>query len=367
MAQWSISTKRPMNILFWETSRFCRRGGRNYPVQHHVYTWRRNSRKHSLLASIAAVLLCGLAIAIGAPAATFPDRPIRVVIPLPAGGAMDVIARLLQPHLEKSLGKPLIIDNRAGASGIIGASVVASADPDGHTLLLVPTTFTINPAVHAKLPFDPLRSFEPIVIIGNNSQLFLVNPEVKANTLREFVALAKAAPGTLNYGTPGASSQAHLLMELWSSQAGIRMQHVPYRGGAPAVLATVAGEVQMTLITPLASLAQVESKQLRALATGGPRREEKLPDVPTIAEAGFPNFSALQWVGLLATGGTPRPIVDRLNTEVARALQLPEIVARLKENGMTVVGGPSAEFRLLIESEIKQWTDVARKANIRAP
>lgn len=306
-----------------------------------------------------------LALALASPAAAFPDRPIRVVIPLAAGGAMDVIARLLQPHLEKSLGKPIIVDNRPGASGILGAGVVANADPDGHTLLLVPTTFTINPAVHAKLPFDPLRSFEPIVIIGQNSQLFLVNPQVKANTLQEFVALAKASPGAFNYGTPGASSQAHLLMELWSSQAGIRMQHVPYRGGAPAVLATVAGEVHMTLITPLASLPQVEAKQLRALATGGTRREEKLPDVPTVAEAGFPNFSALQWVGLLATGGTPKPIVDRLNAEVGRVLQLPEVQDKLKEHGMTVDGGPSAAFRALIESEIKLWTDVARKADIR--
>jgi tripartite-type tricarboxylate transporter receptor subunit TctC len=335
-------------------------------MRHDVYTYRRSSRKHILLARIAAIVLCGLAVAIGSPAAAFPDRPIRVVIPLAAGGAMDVIGRLLQPHLEKSLGKPIIIDNRPGASGMIGASVVANADPDGHTLLLVPTTFTINPAVHAKLPFDPLLSFEPIVIIGRNSQLFLVNPEVKANTLQEFVALAKAAPGTFNYGTPGASSQAHLLMELWSSQAGIRMQHVPYRGGAPAVLATIAGEVHMTLITPLASLPQVEAKQLRPLATGGTRREEMLPDVPTVAEAGFPNFSALQWVGLLTTGGTPRPIVNRLNAEVERALQLPEIQAKLKEHGMTVAGGPPAEFRSLIESEIKQWTDVARRANIRA-
>jgi tripartite-type tricarboxylate transporter receptor subunit TctC len=299
------------------------------------------------------------------PASAYPDRPIRVVIPLPAGGAVDIVARLLQPHLEKSLGKPLIIENKAGASGIIGASAVATADPDGHTLLLVPTTFTINPAVHQKLPFDPLKNFEPITIVGCNSLMFLVNPAVKARTLKEFADLARARPGTLNYATPGASSQAHLLLELWSTQAGIRMQHVPYRGGAPAVLATVTGEAQLTLISPTASLSQIESKALRALATGGLVREEQLPDVPTAAEAGYPDFKALQWIGLLATGGTPRPIIDRLNEELQRALQLPEIKARLAEQGMTVAGGSANEFRALIEAEIKQWTDVARRANIR--
>jgi tripartite-type tricarboxylate transporter receptor subunit TctC len=299
------------------------------------------------------------------PAAAYPDRPIRVIIPLPPGGAVDIVARLLQPHLEKSLGTPLIIENKAGASGIVGAGTVATADPDGHTLLLVPTTFTINPAVHQKLPFDPIKSFEPVAIVGRNSLMFLVNPKVEARTLKELADLAKARPGTLNYATPGASSQAHLLVELWSSQAGVKMQHVPYRGGAPAVLATVTGEAHMTLISPTASLPQIESKALRALATGGATREEQLPDVPTVAEAGYPDFKALQWIGLLTTGGTPKAIVDRLNAEVQRALQLPEVKARLAEQGMTVAAGPASEFRSLIADEIKQWTEVARKANIR--
>jgi tripartite-type tricarboxylate transporter receptor subunit TctC len=304
-------------------------------------------------------------VAAPSPAAAYPDRPIRVVIPLPAGGAVDIVARLLQPHLEKSLGKPLIIENKAGASGIIGAQTVATADPDGHTLLLVPTTFTINPAVHQKLPFDPIKSFEPVAVVGRNALMFLVNPQVKAKNLKEFAALAKAQPGLLNYATPGASSQAHLLLELWSQQAGIRMQHVPYRGGAPAVLATVTGEAHMTLISPTASLTQIEAKKLRALATGGVTREEQFPDVPTAAESGFPDFRALQWIGLLATGGTPTPIIERLNAEVARVLALPEVKARLSEQGMTTVGGPASDFRALIEAEIRQWTEVARKANIR--
>lgn len=298
-------------------------------------------------------------------AAAYPERPIRVVIPLAPGGAVDLVARLLQPHLEKSLGKPLIVEHRPGASGILGAATVANADPDGHTLLLVPTTYTINAAVQPKLPFDPLRSLEPIVVVGRNSLMFLVNPKVPARTLREFAELAKAQPGKLNYATPGASSQAHFLLELWSAQAGIRMQHIPYRGGAPAVLATVSGETQITLISPPASMPQIESGALRALATGGTTREQQLPDIPTAAEAGYPDFTALQWIGVLATGGTPKPVIERLNRELQQILQLPEVKMRLFEQGMTVAGGTPDEFRALLESEIKQWIEVARRANIQ--
>jgi tripartite-type tricarboxylate transporter receptor subunit TctC len=229
----------------------------------------------------------------------------------------------------------------------------------------VPTTFTINPAIHAKLPFDPVRGFEPVALVARNSLIFLINPALKASTLKEFVDLAKAQPGKLNYATPGASSQAQLLLELWSSQAGIRMQHVPYRGGAPAVMATVTGEADMTLIATVASLQQIEAKKLRALATGGATREPQLPEVPTVAEAGFPDVKAVQWVGLLTTGGTPKPIVDRLNTEIQRALQRSDVQASLEKQGMTIVGGPASDFGSLIEAEIKQWTDVARKANIQ--
>jgi tripartite-type tricarboxylate transporter receptor subunit TctC len=313
--------------------------------------------------AIVAVLSAFMQFATPPEAAGYPDRPIRMIIPLPPGGALDVVARLMQPHLEKSLGKPVIIEHRPGASGIVGAGAVASAEPDGHTILLVPTTFTINAATRPSL--QPMRSLEPVIIVGRNSLMFLVNPKVNANTLKEFAALAQAEPGKFNYATPGVSSQAHLLLELWSGQAGIQMQHVPYRGGAPAVLATVTGETHITLISPTASLAQIESGALRALATGGTAREEQLPDVPTAAEAGYQDFKALQWIGLLATGGTPKPIIDRLNSEVQTILQRADMKTELAKQGMTVGGGTSNEFRLLIEDEIKQWAEVARKANIR--
>jgi tripartite-type tricarboxylate transporter receptor subunit TctC len=294
----------------------------------------------------------------------YPDRPIRVIIPLPPGGSVDIVARLLQPLLEKSLGQSLVIDNRSGASGIIGANAVATAPPDGYTLLLAPTTFSITAALHPKLPFDPLRALQPVTVVGRSAQLVLANPKVAATSLQEFVALAKANPNTLNYSTPGASSQAHLLFELWSQQAGIKMQHVPYRGGAPALMAAVTGETQVTLISSSVALPQIEAKALRALATGGTSREAKLPDVPTTAEAGFPQFQASQWVGLLATGGTPKEVVERLNAEINRALEDNGLQARFAEQGLSAGGGSPEEFRALLESEIRQWKDVARASNI---
>jgi tripartite-type tricarboxylate transporter receptor subunit TctC len=294
----------------------------------------------------------------------YPDRPIRVIVPLPPGGVVDIVARLLQPHLEKALGQPLIVDNRSGASGIIGANAVATAPPDGYTLLLAPTTFSITAALHPKLPFDPMSAFAPIAVIGHNPMLLLVNPKVPAQTPQELVALAKAKPGSLNYSSPGISSQTQLLIELWSLQAGIKMQHVPYRGGNPALMSTVAGETEVTLISSTLALPQIEAKTLRPLATGGPAREAQLPGVLTTAEAGYPKFQALQWIGLFATGGTPNDVVERLNAEVNRALDMKELQARLSEQGMSKAGGTPQQFRTLLESEVSQWKEVASAAHI---
>lgn len=297
--------------------------------------------------------------------AAYPDRPIHIVVPLAPGGAVDIVARLIQAPLAKALGQPVVIDNRSGASGILGANDVAQAPADGLTLLLTPTTFTINPAVNSNIPYDPVKAFAPITMVGRNSLLILINPKVKANTLKEFVDLARANPGKLNYATPGATSQAHLIVELWDSLADMQLQQVPYRGGAPAVLATMSGETQMTLISPAVSLSQIESKALRALATAGPKREEQLPDVPTTAEAGFPEFKATQWVGLLTTAGTPKPIVDRLNAEMQKIIETKDFQDKLKEQGMTAEGNSPDEFGKMLADEIKQWTEVARKANIK--
>jgi tripartite-type tricarboxylate transporter receptor subunit TctC len=299
-------------------------------------------------------------------AESFPSRPIRIVVPTQPGAAQDIIARLLQPHLEKSFGQPIIIENRSGASTMIGTDAVAKAAPDGYSLLIVPTTFTVNAALNAKLAFDLERDFAPITVLVKNPLLFAVNAKVPARTLPELVALAKAEPGKLNYGTSGASTQAHLLLEMWSARAGIKMQHVPYRGGAPAALAVAAGEVQVVLLSPLGILPQIDAGLVRALATGGLMRDAKFPDLPTIAESGFPGFEAVQWLGLLTTGGTPKDVVARINAEVNRALREPDVVAKLALQGTTAAGGTPDEFKALIVDEVRNWKETAQRAGIKA-
>jgi tripartite-type tricarboxylate transporter receptor subunit TctC len=317
------------------------------------------------LVAVGGALLVVAAAAEG-PVDTYPNRPVRIVVPTQAGAAQDIIARLLQPHLEKAFGQPIIVENRAGASTMIGTDAVAKAAPDGHTLLIVPTTFTVNAALNTKMAFDLERDFAPITVLVKNPLLFAVNAKVPARTLGELVALVKAEPGKFNYGTSGASTQAHLLLEMWSARAGIKMQHVPYRGGAPAALAVATGEVQLVLLSPLGILPQIEAGMVRPLATGGLTRDPKFPDLPTAAEAGFPGFEAVQWLGLLTTAGTPADIVARINLEVIRALRDPDMVARLAMQGTTPAGGTAQEFKTLILDEVRNWKDIAQKAGIKA-
>jgi tripartite-type tricarboxylate transporter receptor subunit TctC len=317
------------------------------------------------LVALGGSLLVVAAAAEG-PADTYPNRPVRIIVPTQAGAAQDIIARLLQPHLEKAFGQPIIVENRAGASTMIGTDAVAKAAPDGHTLLIVPTTFTVNAALNTKMAFDLERDFAPITVLVKNPLLFAVNAKVPARTLGELVALVKAEPGKFNYGTSGASTQAHLLLEMWSARAGIKMQHVPYRGGAPAALAVATGEVQLVLLSPLGILPQIEAGMVRPLATGGLTRDPKFPDLPTAAEAGFPGFEAVQWLGLLTTAGTPADIVARINLEVNRALREPDMVAKLAMQGTTPAGGTAQEFKTLILDEVRNWKDIAQKAGIKA-
>jgi tripartite-type tricarboxylate transporter receptor subunit TctC len=295
----------------------------------------------------------------------YPSRPVRLIVPFAAGGLNDVVARLVAPYLERAFGQPFIIDNRPAASGIVGTDATAKATPDGYTLLMVASSFTVIPATHQKVPYDAQRDLAPIVMVAKNSLLFLVNPKVPAKSLAEFVALAKADPGKFNYASPGAATQTHLVVELFSQKAGIKMQHIPYRGGAPAMTAMVGGETQFTAISTLLSLPQIQAGSLRAIATGGLVREAQLPDVPTVAEQGFAGFEAVQWVGLLATAGTPEAVLTRLNAELNRALKDPDLIAKLAAQGQSPGGGSAADFARLIGSEIRSWTHVARAANIK--
>ncbi|MBI3436117.1 MAG: tripartite tricarboxylate transporter substrate binding protein [Proteobacteria bacterium] len=323
-------------------------------------------RRLAALATLSLALVTGASPGAGTTAGAqgFPERPVRIVVPFAAGGANDIVARLIQPRLEKALGQPVIVENRPAASGTVGTDAVAKAAPDGHTLLMAFTTHTVNPAVSAKLPYDTERDFAPIVMIGRSPLLFIVNADVAAKTFAEFLALAKANRGKFNYATPGAASQAHLLVAWLSSLAGVTMQHIPYKGGAPAVLATVAGETQVTVMSPIASLAQINAGRLRALAVTSGTRDRHFPELPAIAEHGFAGFEGVAWIGLFAPAATPRPIVARINMEVNRVIRDPMIAAQLDGQGMTPAGGSPDEFAVFVACEIARWRAAARSAGL---
>jgi tripartite-type tricarboxylate transporter receptor subunit TctC len=290
---------------------------------------------------------------------------VRFVLGQTPATTPDLIARTLAPRMQARWHQPFIVENRGGAGGAIGLDAVAKAPPDGHSLLLVASSYTVTPALNAKLPYDTERDFAPISLIDTNAMVFFVNPKIAASTLPEFIALAKQNPGKFNYASPGAGSQTHLMIELLSRRAGITMQHLPYRGGAPALLATLSGEADFTLLAPNVIFPHIKAGTIRPIATGGATRHPQLPDVQTTAEAGFPEVQAMQWVGLFTTAGTPKEIVERLNGELNRILALPDVIERFTAQGVTAAGNTSAEFRALIASEIRQWTETVRAADIK--
>jgi len=314
--------------------------------------------------SLALLWLAGVGMA--SAAANYPTHTIRLIVPFPAGGSNDVMARIIAPQLEQALGQTVIVENRPAAGGIVGSDAVAKAAPDGHTLLLVASSHTVTPALNSRLPYNTERDFAPISLLNTNAMVFFVNPQVPANDLAEFVALARKNPGKFNYASPGTGSQTHLTIELLSRRAGITLQHIPYKGGAPALMGTIAGETELTMLAPNVIFPHIEAGKIRPIASGGASRHPRLPDVPTTAELGFPDIRAVQWVGLLTTAGTPREIVDRLNGELNRIIRLPEVAAKLAEQGVTATGSTPDEFQTLIASEIRQWTEVAREAHIQA-
>ena len=303
-------------------------------------------------------------LSVAANASSYPNRPVRIIVPFSAGGLNDNVARVIQPSLQEELGQPVIIENRTGASGIVGTDAVAKAAPDGYTLLVVASSHTVSPATNAKLPYNTERDFAPISLLVRDPLLFVVGYSVHANTLSAFIALAKSEPGKINYATPGTASQSHLVTELLSQRAGIKMLEVPYRGGAPAMLALISGEVQFAVLSTQLSAPQIKSGKVRALASGGRMRDRNFPDLPTLNESGFSGMEALQWVGILAPVGTPKDTILRLNSALRRILGKPDIVSKLAAQGMTAAASSPEEFQTLISSEIREWKDVAQKAGM---
>ena len=299
-------------------------------------------------------------------AQAWPARPVRLVIPFPAGGSTDIVGRLLADKLSQSLGQPFVIDNRAGAGGTMGSDLVAKAAADGYTVLMgTSSTHAIASSLYAKLPYDAARDFAPVTLLGTATILLVVHPSLPANSVRELITLAKAQPTSISYGSTGNGSVSHLTAEYFKSVAGIEMQHVPYKGDAPMTVDLVAGRIGVAFGTAVAFLPYVQSGKLRALAVTNAKPSPVAPSLPTVAASGLPGFEALQWFGLLAPAGTPKETVVRLSDEVANTLRQSDVRERLQSLGMEVVGdGPDA-FAAFMRAENAKWAEVVKNAGVK--
>ena len=312
-----------------------------------------------------------LATALAAPAtaraqgAWSPTRPIRFVVPFPAGGATDVVARVLAERLQEALGQPVVVENRTGAGGNIGVENVVRSPADGTTLLMGTTgTLTVNPHLYASLGFDPLRDLAPVSMAFTTDHVLIVNPQVAAQTGQEFLALVRARPGALSYGSAGSGSSTHTVPELFKLAARVDIAHVPYRGSAPALNDLVAGTVQVMLDQIPSAIGQIQAGRVRALAVTGARRSPLLPDVPTLAEIGLPEAQATSWGAVMAPGGTPAPIVLRVNAAIREALAQPAVRERLAAAGADGVSSTPEELAALLRAESTKWARVVREARI---
>jgi tripartite-type tricarboxylate transporter receptor subunit TctC len=297
-------------------------------------------------------------------AQAFPSKPIHLILGYPPGGAVDGNARLIAPKLGEALGQPVIIENRAGASGNIATDYVAKAAPDGYTILLTTIGHTITPALSRKPPFDPVADFVPVTQVTGTSMVLLVNPKVPAKTLPEFVALAKSKPGKLNYGSSGAGDPLGLAMEVLKLTAGMDIVEVPYKGVGPTYTALLAGDIEAAFMPPSASLPYIKAGTLRPIAMGGAQRSTALPDVPTVAEAGYPGFDAVNWQGLFLPAKTPIEIARQYQRAIVTVLAIPEIKERLIAGGQETVGSTPEEFTTKIKADVTKFTRVIRDAKI---
>ncbi len=310
-----------------------------------------------LSAILSGALLLGVVAA--AVAQSYPTRPIRFIVPFAPGGSTDTLARTLSIKLGEALGQQVVVDNRAGGNGNIGTDLVAHAAPDGYTILLgYIANLAIGPSLYAKLPYDPVRDFAPITLLAVAPNILVVHPSVPAKNFQEFIAYAKANPAKINFASSAVASPGHLSGELLNLAAGIHMQHVPYKGAGQAVVDLVGGQVQMMVSGMSSVMPHIKAGRLRPLAVTGTRRSPAVPDVPTIAESGFPKFEATAWYGVLAPAGTPPPIVTRLHDEIIRALKMPDVKERLEYVGFEIVGRTPAEFGAYIKAEITKWAPV---------
>ena len=295
--------------------------------------------------------------------ADYPNRTVRIVVPSQPGGGTDIVARVLANHYAKAFGQPFVVDNKPGAGNMIGIEAAARSAADGYTLLTVPATLALNTVLYKKVPYHPVKDFAPITLAATAPLVLIVNPALPAQSLTDFIALAKREPGKMSYGTAGIGTAPHLCMELLKSMAGIDLLHVPYKGTAPAAGDVAGGQIAAMFATALTARPMIDGGRVRALAVSGPKRVQALPHVPPVADA-VPGYAAIQWYGLLAPAGTPPTIIARLNAEALRALKTDEMRERLALDGAEPQGSTPEEFAALIRSELDKWTRVTRAAGI---
>jgi tripartite-type tricarboxylate transporter receptor subunit TctC len=315
-------------------------------------------------AALAAVICAAMPLA--SVAQDYPNRPIQFVVPYTPATTADVLARLLGSRITQRWNTPVVVDNKVGAGGLIGTEAVAKAAPDGYTFLFVATSYGTLPALTAKMPYDPVKSFAPVALLGTSAMTLVVNPQVPANTLREFVALAKKQPGKVNYASPGTGSSQQLAMELFKQEAGIDIVHVPYKGSAGALNDLVGGHVHASVVSLQSAGNFVQSGKLRMLGVMSRERVASMPNVPTFREAGYPKMNVETWYGVLAPAGTPAAIVNKMNTELNDLLQQPDIREAMAKQGVDAAGGPPERMATLLADELKLWSDVVRRGKISA-
>ncbi len=322
------------------------------------------NRSNARPAAAAAVALL-LALPATVLAQAWPSKPIRVVVPFPAGGGIDTVARIVVPKMSEALGQPMVIDNRSGAGGTVGTEVVARATPDGHVLLATFASHSMNATLYRDLSYDTEKAFAPISLIATVPNILVVHPSLPAKTVGDLISLARKRPGDINYASVGNGTPAHLSAELFNMMAGVRMTHIPYKGAAASIIGMITGETQLTFTTVLIALPHVKAGKLRPLAVATLARTPLLPEVPTVDQSGLKGYESIAWYGLLAPAGTPGPVVDRLNAELVRSVQTPEVRENLLRQGTEIVASSPARFAQVIREDIVKWTKVVKAAAVK--
>ena len=299
-------------------------------------------------------------------AQSYPTKSIRLISPFAPGGGADITCRALAPKLSAALGQQVVVDNRGGAGGVVGVEIAAKAPPDGYTLVLGTIgNIAVAPSLYPKMPYDPLKDLVPIGQTANTLNVLVVHPSLPAKTVKEFIAVARQSPNQLLFGSSGAGAADHLAGELFNIMAGVKMVHVPYKGGAPAMLDLLSGQVQLVFATVATALGSIEAKRIRPIAMAGNQRYERLPQIPTIAEAGLKGFEANNWYGLFAPAGTPKEVVTRIHAETAKALAMADVKARLLDAGIIATSSTPDAFTGYIKQETQKWAKVVKTANIK--